>query len=170
MPTSKKMPNFQALFHQFEMYQTQETSKHLTRCLAINARCGYWNGGIPPFGYESAGVRISEARTKKKLAVLPGEAQVVSLIYTLFLHGKGTAGPIGMKSIAVQLNAHGLYRRGQGWTAAKVRQILTDPTYMGKRIFGKHKPEAEKIIMEVPAIVDRSQFVEAQKRRLSISQ
>ncbi|WP_161492621.1 recombinase family protein [Pseudophaeobacter leonis] len=73
----------------FDEYNSNEIAKHVTRTMRFNAEQGFWNGGIPPFGYcvDEAGKRGK--KTKKKLAVDANEAEDVLLIYTLYLDGDG---------------------------------------------------------------------------------
>jgi hypothetical protein len=163
----ERMTDFKELCWHIDRYNAQETSKHIAKRLADVAKQGYWTGGTPPFGYGFVVVKVPENRVRKKLTINSCEAEVVSLIYSLFLDGDGQSGPMGTRSIADQLNTKGLLRRKQLWMPAKVRKILTDPTCIGKRIFGQRKPEAEQVLMDVPPIIDRQIFVEAQKQRMS---
>ena len=41
------------LFSLFDEYQSQENAKHTQRAMQENARQGYWNGSVPPFGYRA---------------------------------------------------------------------------------------------------------------------
>ncbi|MDO6485223.1 recombinase family protein [Shimia thalassica] len=100
-------------------------------------------------------MKVPQNRVRKKPTIKTCEAEVVSLIYSLFVNGDEQSGPMGTRRIANHLNTKGLLRRKQLWTPAKVRETLTDPTYMGNRIFGQRKPETEQVLMDVPPIVDR---------------
>jgi len=63
----------------------------------------------------------------KALAVVPGEADVVRMVFRDFLAGGSLIG------IAKKLNAMGIKtKRGKSWENRTVRYILTNPTYTGK--------------------------------------
>jgi len=96
----------------FDEYQSKENAKHVLRSMKENARQGYWNGARPPFGFRTVEVERRGSRVKKKLAIDPVEAEVVRLMFRLFLEGHNGCGPMGVKSIAVWLNEHGYRTRG----------------------------------------------------------
>lgn len=100
-------------------FQSKETSRATTRTMKENARRGFSNGGIIPFGYKSVDAEIIGTKQKKKLAIEPVEAEVVIRVFELAKDGDGTSGPLGTKKIAIWLNGDGsrnsdarsLYRR-----------------------------------------------------------
>ena len=94
----------------FDEYQSKENAKHVLRSMKENARQGYWNGARPPFGFKAIEVERRGSRIKKKLAIDAVEADTVRLIFRLFLEGDGGSGPMGVKTIAVWLNARGTVR------------------------------------------------------------
>jgi hypothetical protein len=74
-------------------YQSRETSRATTRTMKENARRGYSNGGIIPFGYRSFNVEIIGTKQKKRLEIEPVEANIVELAFRLASEGDGTSGP-----------------------------------------------------------------------------
>ncbi len=84
-----------------------ETAKHVTRTMLENARQGFWNGALPPFGYRTVEAERRGQRIKKRLEIEPREAEIVRQIFRLFLDGDGTRGPMGVKDIVSWLNARG---------------------------------------------------------------
>jgi DNA invertase Pin-like site-specific DNA recombinase len=72
---------------------TKENAKHVLRAMQENARQGFWNGSAAPFGYQVVAAEQRGAKTKKKLAVDPVEAETVRLIFRLVREGDGTNGP-----------------------------------------------------------------------------
>jgi site-specific DNA recombinase len=52
-------------------YQSKETSRCTMRTMKANARLGYSNGDIIPFGYKSVGAEVIGKKQKKKLAIEP---------------------------------------------------------------------------------------------------
>jgi len=77
-----------------------------------------WPNGCPPLGYE----RLSDGRLK----VVGKEARLVRKIARRYLHEKS------MPHVAFILNKEGiLTKKGKRWTAAAVRDVLTDEIYVG---------------------------------------
>jgi len=162
-------------FSLFDEYQSQENSKHTRRAMEENARQGYWNGSLPPFGYQTVDTeRVgNRGRLKRRLAVEPVEAETVRRIYELYIHGHQNK-PLGMKGIAEYLNERGATMRGRPWRAQKVNEILSDTTYNGCFYFNRQdsktrrvKPQTEWIALEVPHIVSADIWEEAARRRAS---
>jgi DNA invertase Pin-like site-specific DNA recombinase len=52
-----------------------------------NARQGFWNGSKAPYGYAVVAAEQRGAKTKKRLAIDPVEAEVVRLMFRLFREG-----------------------------------------------------------------------------------
>jgi DNA invertase Pin-like site-specific DNA recombinase len=137
-------------------FEIKKTSGRIKSVLENNAQIGKAGGGpLLAFGYTKD--------SAKMLIINEEEKEIVELIYHLALEGKGT------KSIATILNEKGiLTKRGRSttgktllvkgkkkdtflWRDAVVYRILTNPIYMGKRIFkGK--------TYDCPAIVPEKTF------------
>ena len=154
------------VFALFDEYQSKENAKHVLRAMQENARQGFWNGSAAPFGYQVVASEQRGAKTKKKLAVDPVEAETVGLIFRLVREGDGTNGPMGVKSAAVWLNAHGhRTRRGARWGIGPLHKLLTNPVYKGEAHFNRTdsktrtaKPATEHIIVPVDPIIDLAIF------------
>ena len=116
----------------FDEYTSLETAKHVTRSMLENARRGYWNGARPPFGYRTVTVEKHGNKEKKKLETEPKEAEIVRLIFQLYLFGDGKTGPLGIKDITSYLNAHGFTERsGKPFRIQFVHKMLTRVSYTG---------------------------------------
>jgi site-specific DNA recombinase len=154
------------VFALFDEYQSKENAKHTLRAMQENARQGFWNGSKAPYGYAVVAAEQRGAKTKKRLAVDPVEAEVVRLIYRLFREGDGTSGPMGVKAVTCWLNERGYRTRvGARWGIGPLHQILTRATYKGEHRFNRKvwktrapKPEAEQIGVAVDPIVDAATF------------
>jgi site-specific DNA recombinase len=150
----------------FDEYQSKETAKHVLRSMKENARQGFWNGASPPFGYRPNDVERRGDRVKKKLVIDEVEADVVRLMFRLFLEGDGTSGPLGVKAVVKLINAGGhRTRRGAHWGIGPLHRLLTDPLYCGQHRFnrkvsktGQVKDASEVITTEVPAIIEPARF------------
>lgn len=53
----------------FDEHDSKETGKHVSRAMAKNARQGYFNGGLPPFGFQAVEVERRGNTSKKKLVL-----------------------------------------------------------------------------------------------------
>ncbi len=154
------------VFALFDEYQSKENAKHTLRAMQENARQGFWNGSKAPYGYAVVAAEQRGAKTKKRLAVDPVEAEVVRLMFRLFLEGDGTSGPMGVKTMTAWLNAHGYRTRvGARWGIGPLHKIITNSAYKGENRFnrkvwktGEAKPASEQIIVPVEPIIDPDRF------------
>lgn len=154
------------VFALFDEYQSKENAKHVLRAMQENARQGFWNGSKAPFGYAIVDAGQRGAKTKKRLAVDPVEAEIVRRMFALFLKGDGISGPMGVKAVTCWLNEHGYRTRvGARWGIGPLHQILTRTTYKGEHRFNRKvwktkesKPEAEQIVIPVEPIIDAATF------------
>ncbi|PHS21043.1 MAG: recombinase family protein [Robiginitomaculum sp.] len=150
--------------------RSKEDAKHVKRGMIENARQGFWNGASAPFGYKAVAAEKRGDKIKKKLAPDPQMAEMVKLIFTLFLTGDGKSGPLGIKNIAVWLNTRGhkTPRNGAYYTS-RVHAILTNETYIGTAWYnrtntatGEKRPRSEWVKVSVPVIIAQSTFQRVQ--------
>ncbi len=154
------------VFALFDEYQSKENAKHVLRAMQENARQGFWNGAAAPYGYAIVAAEQRGAKTKKRLAIDPVEAEDVRLMFKLFREGDGQSGPMGVKNLAAWLNDHGYRtRRGARWGVGPLHKIITNPTYKGEYRFNRKvwkskedKPQSEQIAVPVDAIIDSAVF------------
>ena len=141
------------VFALFDEYQSKENAKHTLRAMQENARQGFWNGSKAPYGYAVVAAEQRGAKTKKRLAIDPVEAEVVRLIFRLFREGDGASGPMGVKTLTSWLNEHGYRTRtGARWGIGQLHEILTRTTYKGEHRFNRKvwktrqaKPDADHV-------------------------
>ena len=154
------------VFALFDEYQSKENAKHTLRAMQENARQGFWNGSKAPYGYAVVAAEQRGAKTKKRLAIDPVEAEVIRLIFRLFREGDGTSGPMGVKAVTSWLNEHGYRTRGGArWGIGQLHGILTRATYKGEHRFNrkvwktrKAKPDADHVPVAVDPIIDAETF------------
>ena len=152
-------------------FQSAETARATTRTMKENARRGYSNGGVIPFGYKSVDADIIGHKQKKKLAVEPVEAEIVIRAFDLARNGDGESGPLGTKKVAIWLNERGFRsRNGKLFGTGTIHEILTRDAYCGLRRFneynrkgdGERKDASEIVEYEIPSIIDRATFDQVQ--------
>ena len=160
-----------SILSKFDEYQSAETAKHVRRSMVANARQGFWNGARPPLGYKVSVAERRGDKDKKVLAVDETEAPLVRRIFSLYLEGDGTTGPIGIKKIASWLNAKGHQYRGKPFHVSNVDAVLRRTTYAGTHYFnrkdsrtGEKRPREQWVAMQVPAIIAEQDFQTVQAR------
>ena len=154
------------VFALFDEYQSKENAKHVLRAMKENARQGFWNGAAAPYGYAIVAAEQRGAKTKKKLAIDPVEAEVVRKMFKLIREGDGASGPMGVKAVASWLNDHGYRtRRGARWGIGPLHKLITSTTYRGEHRFNtkvwktrEAKPESEQVVVPVDPIIDAATF------------
>ncbi len=165
------------IINMFDEHQSKENSKHTSRAMKENARQGYFNGSRPPFGYAAITTDVSgsRGRKKKKLQINEFEADIVRLVYDLYLRGhQGRV--MGCKEIVKHLTDKGQLMRGKPWGIQKVHKLLSDPLYMGEYYFNvvdsksqKKRPREEWVKTSIPAIIDAATFEKVRAKRESRS-
>ena len=102
------------------------------------ARDGKWNGGFAPYGYQLVN---EEGEKAKVLVINEEEAELVRLIYKLYLQG------MGLSRVAKWLNDNGYTKkiRQNGSvsliSSAFVKGVLDNPVYGGFIAYGRRKNE-----------------------------
>lgn len=102
------------------------------------ARDGKWNGGFAPYGYK---LIAKDGEKAKVLVINEEEAELVRLIYKLYLQG------MGLSRVAKWLNDNGYTKkiRQNGSvsliSSAFVKGVLDNPVYGGFIAYGRRKNE-----------------------------
>ena len=150
--------------------QSADTAVHVLRSMEENARRGFWNGSQPPFGYRTYVAERRGDKAKKKLEVEPKEAEIVRMIYRLYIQGDGRSGPLGIKNVVSYLNERSMTnRKGLPFRAQFIHKVLTNSAYVGTHFFNrtdsrtqKPKPREEWIELPVPRLVEDAEYAAAQ--------
>ena len=149
----------------FDEYQSKENAKHTLRAMKENARQGFWNGSMPPLGYQVVDAEKRGDKVKRKLEIKESEAKIVRLIFDTY-SGSKTGQPIGVKATTTWLNDEGYRTRdGHPFSIGYIHRILTSETNAGTHWFnkkdsktGRKKPRSEWITMACPAIISQEKF------------
>lgn len=151
------------IFNAFDEHQSRENAKHTHRAMLENARQGYWNGAVAPFGYATVVKERRGNKDKKVLVVREDEARIVRQIVDMYLGVDGP--PKGLKAIVNHLNERGITRRGRRFGVGSLQDLLTTSTYSGRHYFNqtdsrtkKKRPRADWIEVAVPAIIEPATF------------
>jgi site-specific DNA recombinase len=157
----------------FDEYTSRENGRNVIRAMRESAKQGFWNGATPPLGYRIIEAERRGSKIKKRLDVDPVEAELVRLIFRLYLEGDGTSRPFGVKDTTKWLNEQGhRTRRGATFGVGPVHGILTNRCYAsGKKPYGirnsrtgiLHDP-TPIVQIEIPPIIPQQVFNAAQAK------
>lgn len=139
-------------------FNCRRIAQDTRRSMDKNARDGFFNGGVPPFGYEAV-----PCQKRRRLSPVAFEAATVRDIFRWHLSGDGA------KTIAMRLNQQGRWKRGRKWEKNHVARVLKNRVYLGEIVFNRKigcalRPESEWIVTPAhEAIMDAADFAEAQQ-------
>ncbi len=149
---------------------SKENARHVRRAMLENARQDFWNGSAPPLGYKTVVAELRGNKEKKRLAIDAMDAEIIRLIFALYLVGDGNSGPLGIKSIVIYLNERGYKTpKGNKFHVSYVGKILRDEVYVGRAIYNRsdsrlkiERPKEDWITVNVPPIISDEDFQRAQ--------
>lgn len=125
-PSGRMQFQMMALVAEFER---STIAQNVKMGMCAKARSGEWCGGIAPLGYDWVPMEEERQgkRKKSKLTVNEKEAETVREIFRLYTEGNG------YKAIVNHINKQGFRtKRGNYFGVAQLRDILTNPVYIGK--------------------------------------
>lgn len=125
-----------SMFATMIKYDTQELMTKTERGRAKNRREKKFNGGAfgALYGYE-----IDD---NKLIVPCPSEKKVLNDIYVMYASGK-----YSIRSLVKELNERGVNMRGRKFTEANLSKVLSNTSYIGKRVFVYKSKENDKEII-----------------------
>lgn len=100
-------------------------------------REGKYVGGNAPYGYETYKL---EKQKGFSLKIIPEQADIVQLIFNMYINGLEENRCVGSYAIARKLNEMGYVNQfGKAWNQGHITKILSDETYIGKVVFMRRK-------------------------------
>ena len=140
MKTYDPLNEFDEEYFEYGLYRSRSEYKTIRR--RINAgrmhsvKEGKWIASTAPYGYERKKLEKERGYTLKKV---PEEAEIVELIFDLYINGMN--GEIfGAGKISNYLDAMGIKPRiSKHWSSATIRDMLKNPAYIGKVAWGREK-------------------------------
>lgn len=144
-PTKTYDPNneFDEEYFEFGLFMSRREYKTIKRRMqrgrVAASKEGKYCGNITPYGYRRERIRGGHGF---KLIPDPDEAPVVHDIFDWYVNGvpgdDGTRVPSGTSMIANRLNSIGVRPRiNSRWSHCSVYDILKNPVYIGKIVWGK---------------------------------
>ena len=117
-------------YFEFGLFMSRREYKAINRRIQrgriASVKEGKYIAGVAPLGYDK--IKIKDA---KGFTLAPNkDADTIRLIFSLYTNNEN---PIGMQLIAKRLDALGIKPpRAKHWSRASIKDILTNPTYIGK--------------------------------------
>ena len=141
---------FDEEYFEFGLFMSRREYKIINRRLQrgriASIEEGKFVGNLPPYGYKRKKLEGQKGYT---LEIIPEQAEVVKLIFDLFVNGieqeDVSFAHIGTTLIARKLNSLKIpSKNNKTWLGASVRDTLTNITYTGKISWGK-RPSIKKM-------------------------
>ncbi len=127
---------FDEEYFEFGLFMSRREYKTINRRLQrgreISVSEGKFVGNIPPFGYDRIKLKDSKGYS---LSINQEESFIVKEIFRLYAFENNT-----MCAVAKQLNFMNLKPRiSNEWTISSIKDILSNPTYIGKIVWNRRK-------------------------------
>lgn len=127
---------FDEEYFEFGLFMSRREYKTINRRLQrgreMSVSEGKFVGNIAPFGYDRVKLKDAKGYT---LSINQNEAIIVKEIFSLYTFKNNTIG-----SVVKQLNNMNLKPRiSDEWTISSVKDILSNPTYIGKIVWNRRK-------------------------------
>ncbi len=127
---------FDEEYFEFGLFMSRREYKTINRRLQrgreMSASEGKFVGNIAPFGYTRIKLKDTKGYT---LSINQDEAPIVKEIFRLYTFENNT-----INSVVKQLNNMNLKPRSSNeWTISSVKDILSNPTYIGKIVWNRRK-------------------------------
>ncbi len=138
--------------------QAIAASIHTSKNRRANARCGNWNGGPIPYGYETFEAEINGDKARMQLRIVEAEADVVREIFDWAEAGRGG------RWICKTLNDLGVSIRGRKWSNSNLAGVLAREHYTGTYYDrtmddeGRPPKPEDWIAVPCPQIISEAQF------------
>jgi len=142
---------FDEEYFEFGLFMSRREYKTINRRLqrgrAASVKEGKYVANRSPYGYKRVKLQNDKGYT---LEVIPHEADVVRLIFDLYINGEimpdGTRKRIGFYLIAKHLNEiKAPSHNDNGWIPPTIRFIISNPVYCGK-VRWKYRPATKKMV------------------------
>lgn len=186
-PNKTYNPNdeFDEEYFEFGLFMSRREYKAINRRLQTgrlqSVKEGKYVGNKPPYGYRKVKLEKEKGYT---LTPVPEQAKAVQMIFNWYAYGDTDGTVMGFGEIANRLHDLGIVSATgmTQWQIASVRDILSNPVYIGKIRWGlrpqkKSMVDGQKMLSRTrnndpmiydglhPAIVDEKTFAIVQQRR-----
>lgn len=151
-PSKTYDPNneFDEEYFEFGLFMSRREYKTINRRIQrgriASVKEGKYIASTAPYGYERVRIKNDKGYT---LRVIPDQADIVRMVYKLYTVGElqndGSYRKLGMSLIAKKLDSmHIPPLNSTSWSRSSIKDMLTNPTYLGK-VRWQWKKEIKKI-------------------------
>ena len=161
----------EGMIESIDEFYSSNLGQDIKRGMRENARRGFYNGSLPPYGFHKVAVKDGE-KIRNKLEPDPETAVTNQVIKRMFnMADRG----IGCKEISKRINSEGIRTlKGERWGRTTVHKILSNEAYAGTLVWGgRHGHPAihsgeEPVRVENawPVIIDIGVFERVQKKMI----
>lgn len=155
----------EGLFECIDQYESELNGLRTSAAMREAVRQGFFPGSRIPYGYRTVAVEARPGVIRHRLEVEPREAEVVRLLYRLYV------AEAGAKAVARRLNQLGYRTRAGGlWDKGMVLLVLDQPAvsgtlYWGRKSGTRTRPRDEWLTLATEPIVDPETYALAQALR-----
>ncbi len=151
---------FDEEYFEFSLFMSRREYKTIRRRMNAGRISSVKEGNYicsrTPYGYR----KVSPDHKVHTLEIVPEEAEVIRMIYDLYLSGKGA------KAIAGTLNQMGIKpQKSEYWENPSIKKILANPLYCGKVSWNPRNSPAILCQGLHEAIIPEDVFAAAQEKR-----
>lgn len=142
-------------------YEREKIRERIIRGRYNKARAGYVvpHKGLSPYAYE-----LVNQGKGYQFAIVEEQAQVVRMMFQWYVIGDESGDKLSLEQMAKRLNKMGIAtQNNKKWIPSTIRGLLKNETYAGTWHYGK-KSKNECIPVEVPAIIERALWEQAQEQ------
>lgn len=141
---------FDEEYFEFGLFMSRREYKTINRRLQrgriTSVKEGKYLGSKPPYGYDRIRLENQKGWT---LQIIPEEAEVVKTIFEWYTLGEIQQNDnkrLGISLIARKLNNMNIpSKTGKKWNVSVIRDILTNPVYVGK-VRWNYRPAVKKVV------------------------
>lgn len=161
-PTKTYDPDneFDEEYFEFSLFMSRREYKTIKRRMQAgrlaSIKEGNYISAAAPYGYR----KINPAPKVHTLEIAPDEAEIIKLIYKLYLDGHGA------KYIANELNRMGISpQKSPFWESPSIKKILSNPLYCGK-VGWKTKSNGDTLYKGLhEPVISEETFIAAQQKK-----
>lgn len=160
---------FDEEYFEFGLFMSRREYKTINRRIQRgriqSAKDGKWIGSTPPYGYDKVKITGDKGYT-----LIPNnEAEIVKMVFDWYKNG------IGCHAISQKLDHLKIpTRRGDLWSKATLQNMLSNPVYIGKIVWGKviadgiHEPIIDSNVFAKVQEIRKNKYTQPVKHDLTL--
>ncbi|GGG05518.1 recombinase family protein [Paenibacillus abyssi] len=123
-------------------YFNANLAAEVRKGMTQNAKKGYSNGGMPPYGYRTEYVALGNQKTKA--VWVPSPREEIDIVHWIF--NQYAVEDKGYHKIASELNERKVpTQKGHTWSTSTIRAIIHNESYIGRRVWNKQEYQTKGV-------------------------